>query len=84
MIYSQQLGGYQKPENAPGVHLFPLTAFRHHIMPADHVRVGPDAPIENYIIRIARAHTNDRQHGARTIEMYRSLPERFKPATAEG
>ena len=53
-------------------------------MSPDHVRGGPDAPIENHIIRIAPAHTNDYQHGARTIEMSRSIPERFEPATDEG
>ena len=53
-------------------------------MSPDHARGGSDAPIENHIIRIARAHTNDHQHGARTIEMYRSIPERFEPATDEG
>lgn len=57
---------------------------RQQLMPTDHVRTGPDAPIENFIIRIVHAHTNDRQHGARTIEMYRSIPERFEPATDEG
>ena len=53
-------------------------------MPADHVRGGPDAPIENFIVRIARAHTNDYQLGARTTEMYRSIPDRFEPTTNEG
>ena len=53
-------------------------------MPADHVRGGPDAPIENFSIRIARTHTNDYQLGARTTEMYRSIPERLEPATDEG
>ena len=53
-------------------------------MSSDHVRGGPDAPIENFSIRIARAHTNDYQHGARTVEMYRSVPDRFEPTTSEG
>ena len=53
-------------------------------MSSDHVRGGPDAPIENFSIRIARVHTNDYQHGARTVEMYRSVPERFDPGIGDG
>lgn len=53
-------------------------------MSLDRVRGGPDAPIENQIVRIARVRTNDYQHGTRTIEMYRSIPERFGSATDDG
>lgn len=50
----------------------------------DHRPVGPDAPLENFVVRIARAHTNDRQRGARTIDVYRALPNRFGAGSAEG
>ena len=53
-------------------------------MDPDHVRVGPDAPLENYIVRSVRAHTNPRQLGARRIDLYRSIPERFRVDTAQG
>lgn len=53
-------------------------------MTDDHHPVGPDAPLENFVVRIARAQTNDRQPGARTIDVYRALPDRFGAGSAEG
>lgn len=53
-------------------------------MDTDNVRVGPDAPLENFVVRTVKARTNPHQRGARLTDLYRTLPGRFQPGTAQG
>ena len=53
-------------------------------MDTDQINIGPDASLENFVIRTARTHTNSRQHGARRVDLYRTLPEKFETDTPQG
>ena len=48
------------------------------------IQVGPDAPLARYIRRVASAHTNDKQRGARITEFHRLLPDRFETESVDG
>ena len=50
-------------------------------MLSDHFPSIPDAPIENFTIRVARTNTNDWQRT--NHEMDRSIPKYFEPVTNE-
>ena len=52
-------------------------------MDTDQINIGPDAPLKNFVIRTAKAYTNSRQHGARRVDLYRTLPEKFETDTPQ-